>query len=87
MRARGGIDFAFHGGVALHGGPMNLRLAGMALCALAVMILMTACLGPGVGVEANCVSLQTCGKTLLSMTRDAFAAARLGLPAMRLHPV
>lgn len=55
---------------------MILRILGMAGLMLAVMILATAWLGPGVGVEANCVSLQTCGKTMIGFGRDLATAVR-----------
>jgi hypothetical protein len=58
---------------------VNVRLAGMALAALAVMIFVTACLGPGVGIEANCVTLQTCGKTVVPTLRDILGALQAGL--------
>jgi hypothetical protein len=50
----------------------------MALTALAAMIFVTAWLGPGVGIEANCVTLQTCGKTIVPALRDILGALQLG---------
>jgi hypothetical protein len=58
---------------------MNVRLAAMALAALAGMVFVTACLGPGVGIEANCVTLQTCGKTMVPALRDIVGALQAGL--------
>jgi hypothetical protein len=50
-----------------------LKSAGIVV---AVMTLSTAYIGPGLGVEANYVTMQTSGKTLIVTIRDFFAAAR-----------
>lgn len=45
------------------------------------MTLSTVYLGPGLGVEANCVTLQTCGKTLMVTLKDIMLSAQLTLHA------
>ncbi len=59
---------------------MNARVMLTASLVFAVMTLSTLFIGPGYGVEANYVTLQTCGKTLLPTLRDIVLAARYCLP-------
>lgn len=59
---------------------MNLRVLTMAGLAFGVMTVTTLTIGPGIGVEANCVSLQTCGKTVTLVFKDAVQAVRLVVP-------
>ena len=61
---------------------MNPKVALTASLVVAVMTLSTWLIGPGYGVEANYVTLQTCGKTLLPTVRDIVSSARQCLPEM-----
>lgn len=54
-----------------------MRIALWASVVCTVMTLSTLYIGPGVGVEANCVTLQTCGKTLMVTLRDIMLSAQL----------
>jgi hypothetical protein len=58
------------------GQTLNPRFLLMAAMALVLMVFTTAYMGPGIGVEANCVSLQTYGKTLVFAFRDILLSAR-----------
>jgi hypothetical protein len=59
---------------------LNIRFLLMALIALFLMTFTTVYIGPGIGVEANCVCLQTYGKTLIFAFRDVFLSVRYTLP-------
>ncbi len=56
-----------------------VRLSAMALLVVLVMALATLYIGPGIGVEANAVTLQTSGKTLMMTLRDMVQSARHAL--------
>lgn len=57
-----------------------MRIAWMVGLMFAMMILSTLLVGPGYGVEANCVTLQACGKTLMATMRDILQAVRHCVP-------
>jgi|GEM_PF-4291658 len=61
-----------------------MRIALWASVVCAAMTFSTLYIGPGVGVEANCVTLQTCGKTLLVTLKDIAHSARLCVTALPL---
>jgi hypothetical protein len=54
-----------------------MRIALWASVVFTAMTFSTLYIGPGVGVEANCVTLQTCGKTLMVTLKDIAVSARL----------
>jgi hypothetical protein len=56
-----------------------IRISVTASMVVAVMTLTTVYIGPGIGVEANTVTMQTCGKTLMMTLRDIVQSARHGL--------
>jgi hypothetical protein len=68
------------------GDVVNVRVALSAALVFAVMSLSTVLIGAGVGVEANCVTLQTCGKTLLPTLKDIFLSAGYCLRAVKHDP-
>lgn len=56
---------------------VNMRIALWASAVFTAMTLSALYIGPGVGVEANCVTLQTCGKTLMVALKDILLSAHL----------
>jgi hypothetical protein len=64
-----------------------LRISGLAFLAIAMMTFATVYIGPGVGVEANTVTLQTTGKTLMMTVRDIVQSARYYLTEVKIFVV
>jgi hypothetical protein len=59
-----------------------MRIALWASVVFTAMTFSTLYIGPGLGVEANCVTLQTCGKTLMVTLKDIALSARYALAGL-----